>query len=79
MLKATAKKKPVKPPPVENPPIQVPKITEYIVIGGRWHDVERTVNEMLIDGWEPFGGVTFVEYEVNSNDAYCGQAMVRRA
>lgn len=65
--------------PSEPPPFDAGDIIEYKILGGERYKVEKEVNQLIQEGWEPFGGICFVEYDITRNEAYAGQAMVKRA
>lgn len=51
----------------------------YKILGGKWHNVEAQVESYLNngEGWTCQGGVMFVEYHKEKNEAYCAQAIYR--
>lgn len=61
----------------------MPKITEYAcVTGSDAEAMEVTVNEMIQDGWQPFGGVSVTRQEPETEQDFphiLAQAVVRYA
>lgn len=54
------------------------KIVEYMTIGGGNSDIDDKVNEYIIQGWQPFGGIS-VNLDDLGDSALYVQTMVKYA